>query len=896
MQPRTISLGRQTQDPAPIGAAGAENSVPIEAINPEALSPFNSQRLEAGQKAPQHAASLCVLSSPIVQHRVVGGSVRIETANAGSSVRTDAASSAAPLSPKRFDTGQKPSQQAASPCVQSSPIMQHRAVAGGSVCVEAASLVAPFSPKRLESGQKSPQQASSPSVPNSPIMQHRLVGASYPDPQRSSGEPRAALAPATNVRSNIEPLAPRQESMLSAMSSTARRDPSFTSGDAQKRTPDSGTRHMQEECRGYITATRSADDGLAIRRQSHSPQPSFLTAPLIVTSASRKVCSSSEVSTARASPLLQPRVPSRIPPDVPTRPSPVLPHRAVPATRPLQGASAQKAPQTPQKVCRPVPPVHLTPPTHISANVPNSGQQPLVATSTMQAKGTSRPRKQEQSQETPVLKGPQALPSCQPWCSGDIAADDVPDPKDVRQQVFDVAIPESLHHALLSMGTSTGKNAVMEFITEAQASPEAVTPSIWRYWEKRRVQNALRRILEKLQECLDYDDVQLVANLPLAFDEIMRRGKAFRGMERSIDMNAGTIDERGFWLVLEAMGAMPRELYEADRGETFAAIIIPTAAAAKAAIHKGILPPKVLTRDIFRKGLSQVPFNLPDFPVPLYLLKEQPRTFHVMEDVVKTFARNAKGQDVTRDFLLTGTISVEEIQALLSCLVPFRAVEDAVLRIIRTASKQGTIKDWTFFVKSRSEFDVIQNAENQAAMDCDNLGEESKLDLLGSPSEETRPIHVEKEPWPGGLEVSPCSEVIPQTPEILPREVTFDSPSPSKDEKVRTVPQTEPLPNRQVRPEPSPDASKTPGPGFRQLHRPMVVDWNTVLKEVGAGSALMKLATGGDDAAGPCEKDPHCSQRPDLTMILSLEQHSEGRGPFLTAPLVRCCELCSSIF
>jgi len=212
MQPRTISLGRQTQDPAPIGAAGAENSVPIEAINPEALSPFNSQRLEAGQKAPQHAASLCVLSSPIVQHIVVGGSVRIETANAGSSVRTDAASSAAPLSPKRFDTGLKPSQQAASPCVQSSPIMQHRAVAGGSVCVEAASLVAPFSPKRLESGQKSPQQASSPSVPNSPIMQHRLVGASYPDPQRSSGEPRAALAPATNVRSNIEPLAPRQES------------------------------------------------------------------------------------------------------------------------------------------------------------------------------------------------------------------------------------------------------------------------------------------------------------------------------------------------------------------------------------------------------------------------------------------------------------------------------------------------------------------------------------------------------------------------------------------------------------------------------------------------------------------------------------------------------------
>jgi len=502
------------------------------------------------------------------------------------------------------------------------------------------------------------------------------------------------------------------------------------------------------------------------------------------------------------------------------------------------------------------------------------------------------------------MKGPHMTSSCQPRCPGDMADDDVPEASGDDQQFFDVAIPESLHNALVSMGTSTGVNAVIDFITKSQTSPKEVTGSMWRYWEKRRVQNALRRILENLQDCFGYDDTQLVANLPAAFDEIMRHARAHRSIGSSIDMKTGSIDEKGFFLALGSMGALPRELYEADRGETFAAMIIPTTAAAKTTILTHCAPATFLTRDAFQKGLSQVPFNLPDFPVPTYLLKAQPRRFQVMKDVARTFAEKAKGLDTIKDFLLTGIVSVEEIQAVLPSLVSFSAVEDAVTRIIRAASKQSSIRDWTFFVRSRQQFDVIRDEENQAAMGCRSSEEQDESDSPDLPSKESGYTCLDGEPKSENLTLSPGYEPqVPDSPDILQREVTLGAPittEKAEKEQVAAVPQTEPLPNREVRPEPQPNASKTPGPGFRQLQRPMTVDWNSVLRTAGAGNALMKLATGGDDAAGPSnstsEEGRESSKYPDLVMILSLEQHAEGRGPFLAQPFARCCEICCNIF
>jgi len=180
-----------------------------------------------------------------------------------------------------------------------------------------------------------------------------------------------------------------------------------------------------------------------------------------------------------ASPAVQPRVQSRVATDVPGRISTVVPHRALPTALPLQ---------RPMQTVSHIPKsggVHSPALMQTSPNLQRSGPQPLEDSSTMQVKEASRPRIDEQSQDAPPLRGPHITPSCQPDTPGDI---EVPEPRS-EEQFFDVVIPESLHHALLSMGTSTGANSVVDFISQAQSSPKEVTGSMWRYWEKRRVQN-----------------------------------------------------------------------------------------------------------------------------------------------------------------------------------------------------------------------------------------------------------------------------------------------------------------------------------------------------------------------------------------------------------------------
>jgi len=727
------------------------------------------------------------------------------------------------------------------------------------------------------------------------------VGTSSSDSWRPPGEPKASRPLVTHVQSNVvEAYTPGRESIQSTRPGTSYRRPSVTSGEVRNQAPSP----VKMELSSSMAGMQRTGAAQGVR----GPYPSFSLNPLPTTPPSiavpsRKVGTSADIPVGSGSPSVQSRAPSRPAPEVSVLHSPVLPHRAVPAAIPLKDTSIQKASRAPKSVCRPVSTVQSTAPVPMrtSKNPREPESPPVMASPTLQAKEKSRPRAQDTSQDNSLLRGPHVTPSVQPRCAGDMECEDVPSPHDESQQFFDVAIPESLHKALLDMGTSTGANSVLEFITEAQASSSTreVDGSMWRYWEKRRVQNALRRILENLQDCFGCDDLQLIENLPMVFDEIMKNARALRCSDCRIDINAGTIDERGFFLVLESMGAMPRELYEADKSETFTAMIIPTAAVARSAIQTGCMPGAVLTKDAFQKGLSQVPFNLPDFPVPTYLLKEQPRRFQVMKEIAKTFSERGKGLEVIKDFLLTTIMSVEEIQAVLPRLIAFSAVEDAVIRIIRAASRQSTMKDWRFFVKSRQEFDLIRHAENQAAMGCDMSVEQPESDYPDFPPDFSPDLPSDfagKETVPESVE-PPSDEkhVVPESPDIMPREVTLDIPSTIEKEQAPPVPQTEPLPNREVRPEPSQNTSKTPGPGFRQLQRPMVVDWNSVLRTAGAGHALMKLATGGDDAAGP-SKGGENNKQPDLVMILSLEQHAEGRGPFLAAPFARCCEICCNIF
>jgi len=103
-----------------------------------------------------------------------------------------------------------------------------------------------------------------------------------------------------------------------------------------------------------------------------------------------------------------------------------------------------------------------------------------------------------------------------------------------------------------------------------------------------------------------------------------------------------------------------------------------------------------------------MPFNLPDFPVPVHLLPKQlqelnksgphwfsgAQTDAVAEAVARTFSMEKTGLNRVRDFFLCGLVSLEEIQMALPSLVPHFLVEDAVARIVRMGAPQFTDEEW----------------------------------------------------------------------------------------------------------------------------------------------------------------------------------------------------------
>eukprot|EP00929_Paragymnodinium_shiwhaense_P005267 TRINITY_DN10699_c0_g1_i1.p1 TRINITY_DN10699_c0_g1~~TRINITY_DN10699_c0_g1_i1.p1 ORF type:complete len:972 (+),score=185.23 TRINITY_DN10699_c0_g1_i1:110-3025(+) len=220
------------------------------------------------------------------------------------------------------------------------------------------------------------------------------------------------------------------------------------------------------------------------------------------------------------------------------------------------------------------------------------------------------------------------------------------------------------------------------------------------YYEKRRIQNLLRRVYETMQERFSLESVATQAcNLGSVYDRLSQAVGLPPMNSRLEEVRLGdALDVYTLW---------PPELSGNDRAEVFATLTAPTAAVVKGIVSRHAAR-QCPDRAAFQEGFARLPFNLPDFPVPTHLLSSamQPlsadrpsgftpeQTKNVADTVATVFAVEQTGLGRLRDFFLTGLVSLEEIQGALPRLVHYRLVQAAVVKIIRAGAPYLKGDEW----------------------------------------------------------------------------------------------------------------------------------------------------------------------------------------------------------
>lgn len=481
-----------------------------------------------------------------------------------------------------------------------------------------------------------------------------------------------------------------------------------------------------------------------------------------------------------------------------------------------------------------------------------------------------------------------------------------PEHDDSCQSIALAATEDVAVQKTVAMLPPTPGNTLLDFlhgVVAGEVEPAMCCVEPWidavRYWEKRRVQNSLRRLLEALQQVFGVDGDTPAATLGgLVFDELLRRWPG-----------CSLIDEDAFVQGVEALGGWPPELLAADRSEVFAALRVPMSAAVRG-LSAGLPLPRELSRRLFCQGLVCLPYNVPDFPVPIHLLgstEGRPAPRELAEAVASVFAMEQTGLERAKDFFLCGLISLEEIQAALPRLLPERLVEDAVMRVIRRGSEHFTTREWQTLVVSLR---VAPEAELAAG-------------AAEQPAEpQPAPAPPQPRPPPGGEQLPSLASPAPRYRQVAPPSPVPDTATSalavSAADQVATPPEdpvafggglgtpgqrplvamTDLLSCREVR-------SEEP---VRFQACPRLIDWSTSL-----GGANGRDYPGGapghqaDEGAGmrPAGQELSQSQGPPVVSVLgrgeardheavrliSLDLHNECLGPFLARAFVRCCQL-----
>lgn len=348
------------------------------------------------------------------------------------------------------------------------------------------------------------------------------------------------------------------------------------------------------------------------------------------------------------------------------------------------------------------------------------------------------------------------------------------------------------------------------------------------YWEKRRLQNSLRRVLEALQEHCNFEGDN-PREFGAAFDSLCEHFSA--GVTH---FEGDTLDEQQFISALDAFGLWPWEVSPCDQREVFSCLCVPSLRAARGVLGGQPLR-SCLDRGVFVEGFSKVPFNLPDFPVPTHLMPQAlnklrddfsvEQTKELAEVVVLTFCMQRTGLDHTKDFFLCGLLSLEEIQMALPRLTPVSFVGVAVEWIIRTGAPYLSQDEWRRFVFDLRG-DLPVEGEGRAG-----------FGKVGSGAGRTENSCTSD---PGEMATSPL-----ESPESRTWVVDWG-----------TVTQA-------------------------ALDR----------SEASTSSVSIHQADEGAGAAGACVNVMAGALRDPVSM-LSLSLHSECGGPFLAHAFMRCCQLC----
>jgi hypothetical protein len=474
-------------------------------------------------------------------------------------------------------------------------------------------------------------------------------------------------------------------------------------------------------------------------------------------------------------------------------------------------------------------------------------------------------------------------------------------------------------------------------LTPAMAHPHETRIDTGRFWENRRVQNSLRRLLEALQERFDiYDAPEALGKK--AFEAMIAQARC-RGR---FDVNK--LDEATFSQALLDLGVWPAEMTTEDRTEAFLALAMPNAHAVTHVARCGEMLKEVNIRN-FSDGLAKVPYNIPDFPVPTeYLRREymfskttpleirRATTAEVCLMISKIFNEPKTGLDNVKDYFLCGLLSCEEIQASLDCLVPAALVDQAVMKIIRETAAWFRKDEWTALVETvrlnpelNSEVQASDRQRGQSTKESTNEPQSEPTHELSGHDDET-PILLEAtsasvEPPPSTVEArnhreDPVPVPVP-VPTPIPMVASDGRSTGTFDEFIhssRTVApcaQTEPMPSRELLKEDP--VIPILSPGLRHRH---LVDWTTPQNRAfgdssGSASSDRPNQGTGDEAAGTPQhshsiaieepQETEASQNMGLSRgslsgddpvaWISLEMQNECHGPYLSRAFQRCCQI-----
>jgi len=248
----------------------------------------------------------------------------------------------------------------------------------------------------------------------------------------------------------------------------------------------------------------------------------------------------------------------------------------------------------------------------------------------------------------------------------------------------------------------TPPNALLDwlkYLVSGHMEPGEPPPDGGKYWDKRRVQTSLRRLLESLQEWAEQRQKDGFNGAALAREVLRGIRQVAPGQSRSFKEDAVRMTEQEFINGIQVLGVWPPELTANDRKEVFAALLVPSQHSVRLLKEGCMELPSALTCRLLAEGLSTVPYVLPDFPVPVHLLEASVlKPAQIAKDISARFSSNS-GVDRIKDFYISGLVSMEELQIALPYLVQIRRLEEAVELILRS-SRMFSPHEWQKYVYS----------------------------------------------------------------------------------------------------------------------------------------------------------------------------------------------------